>query len=240
MPNSIVKSFAKKTKLSVAKVESLWMRAAKIAEKKGKEKDYEYITGILKKSLKMEALIESAQEFVDVLSEAKEYELFMGRFQPLHKGHATVVGRMKNPIVALVKGGKSSQNKEKNPLSLKDQARLIKKAYPKAIVIEVATGYIPTIALEMRKKGMNITAIWAGEDRRASYTKQLESFDKKNPDEALNMEFKPTYNPDGARIGGTSATIVRNAIRAGDKKEFLKHMPKKLHGEWDFLRKKIK
>ena len=176
----------------------------------------------------------------EMLTEAKEYELFLGRFQPLHKGHATVIGKMKNPIVALVKGGKSSSDKNKNPLSLKDQARLIKKAYPNAIVIEVKNGYIPDIAEELLKKNMKVTAVWAGEDRRAGYERQLSSYDKKNPDKAQNIKFKPTFNPEGKRIGGTSATLVRQAIRDGDKATFLKHMSKKLHGEWDFLRKKIK
>ncbi len=176
---------------------------------------------------------------LQALIEAKEYELFLGRFQPLHKGHATVIGRMKNPIVALVKGGKTSTDKTKNPLSLKDQARLIKKAFPKAIVIQVKNGYIPDIAEELLKKNMRITAVWAGEDRRAGYTRQLTSYDKKHPDEPQNIEFKPTFDG-GQRIGGTSATIVRKAIREGDKATFLKHMSKKLHSEWDFLRKKIK
>lgn len=177
-------------------------------------------------------------EAATLLLEAKEYELFLGRFQPLHKGHAAVIGKMKNPIIALVKGGKSGSDKTKNPLSLKDQARLIKKAYSNAIVIEVKNGYIPDIAEELLKKNMKITAVWAGEDRRAGYERQLSSYDKKNPDNAQNIEFKPTF-VGGKRIGGTSATIVRNAIRADDKKEFLKHMPKKLQGEWEFLRKKI-
>lgn len=174
-----------------------------------------------------------------LLLEAKEYELFLGRFQPLHKGHATVIGRMKNPIVALVKGGKSGQDKNKNPLNLKDQARLIKKAFPKSIVIEVKTGYIPDIAEELLKKNMRITAVWAGEDRRGNYESQLKNYDKKNPEKAQNIKFKPTFTSGGERIGGTSATIVRQAIRDGDKATFLKHMDKKLHGEWEFLRKKI-
>ena len=258
MPNAIIKSFAKKTKLSTQKIESLWNRAKSIAKKEGKEEEYDYIVGILKKSLKMEskiytsiedyiseiekdperrALLEQARKWISEAKQMKEVELFVGRFQPLHNGHATVIGKMKNPVVALVKGGKTSTDKNKNPLSLKDQARLIKKAYPKAMVIEVKNGYIPDIANALAEKGMKVTAVWGGEDRRAGYERQLKSYDSKN--EPQNIEFKPTFVA-GQRIGGTSATIVRNAIRSGDKEEFLKHMPKKLHGEWDFLRKKIK
>lgn len=183
-----------------------------------------------------------AKELARKLQEAKaekKVELFLGRFQPLHKGHATVIGKMKNPVVALVKGKGTSGNKDKNPLSLKDQARLIKKAYPGTVIIEVPDGYIPEIGRSLREKGMELSAVWAGEDRRPSYERQLKSFNSKNPDEAFDIQVKRTFNPDGKRIGGTSATLVRNAIRSGDKETFMKHMPKNLHSEWDFLVKKL-
>jgi predicted nucleotidyltransferase len=169
----------------------------------------------------------------------KNVELFLGRFQPLHNGHATVIGRMKNPVVALVKGAKSGADKTKNPLGIKDQARLIKKAYSNASVVEVPNGYIPAIAEGLREAGQEVVAVWAGEDRRSSYERQINSYNDKNPDTAFNIKFKKTFDG-GKRIGGTSATIVRNAIRSDDKETFLKHMPKKLHSEWEFLRKKIK
>lgn len=238
MPNALVKSFAQKTHLSVAKVESLWKRAVQIAKKEGHEEEYDYIVGILKKSLKMEELITYAKSMITEEKQLKEAELFLGRFQPLHKGHATVIGRMKNPVVALVKGGKTSSDQNKNPLSIKDQARLVKKAYPKAIILEVPNGYIPDIATSLADRGIKITAVWGGEDRRAGYERQLEAYDKKNPDAPLNIEFKPTFDG-GKRIGGTSATLVRKAIRDGDEATFKKHMPKSLHSEWEFLRKKL-
>jgi FAD synthase len=169
----------------------------------------------------------------------KSVELFIGRFQPLHNGHATVLGRMKNPVVALVKGKDSGSDKNRNPLSAKDQGRLIRKVIPGTIIIEVATGYIPDIAESLRKKGMELTAVWAGEDRKSGYERQFASYNKKNPDNKFNVKLKQTFDPTG-RIGGTSATLVREAIREDDKETFLKHMPKKLHSEWEFLRKKIK
>ena len=58
MPNSIVKSFAKKTGKSVQDVEKLWDKAVGIAAKQGLAKDSEaffaYTTGVLKKMLKLE------------------------------------------------------------------------------------------------------------------------------------------------------------------------------------------
>jgi len=53
MPSNIVKSFAKKTGKSVAKVEKLWDKAKAIGAKEGHKEDYDYIVGILKKMLKL-------------------------------------------------------------------------------------------------------------------------------------------------------------------------------------------
>ena len=56
MPNSLVTSFAKKSKKSVSKVESLWKSAVDVVKKeyKAKESDKEFyplVVGVLKKSL---------------------------------------------------------------------------------------------------------------------------------------------------------------------------------------------
>lgn len=50
---SVVKSFADKTGKSVDEVEKLWDEAKTIAKKEDREEDYPYITGILKKMLKI-------------------------------------------------------------------------------------------------------------------------------------------------------------------------------------------
>ena len=55
MPSSIVKSFAAKSGKSVADVEKLWDKAKKVAANAGRKEDYPYITGILKKMLKLES-----------------------------------------------------------------------------------------------------------------------------------------------------------------------------------------
>jgi len=49
------------------------------------------------------------------------------------------------------------------------------------------------------------------------------------------MEVKYKETP---RI--TSATDVRNAIKSDDRETFEKLVPKKLHSEWDKLRKLVK
>lgn len=53
MPASIVTSFAEKTGKSVQEVEKLWDKAKEIAKEEGEPENYAYITGILKKMLKI-------------------------------------------------------------------------------------------------------------------------------------------------------------------------------------------
>jgi len=57
-----VKSFADKTGKSEAEVEKLWDKAKKIAKESGREEDYAYITGILKKML---GLNETFKEYIE-------------------------------------------------------------------------------------------------------------------------------------------------------------------------------
>ena len=39
----------------------------------------------------------------------KNAQLLLGRFQPFHNGHSRIVNAMKNPVITVVKGAKSSQ-----------------------------------------------------------------------------------------------------------------------------------
>lgn len=133
---------------------------------------------------------------------------------------------MKNPVILLVKGGKSSQDKQRNPLSQKDQIRLIKKYKPSAKIVETKNGYIPDIIEQLREMNIEVETLFAGDDR-------LDSYRKQNKSKGIDIEYKLT-----PRV--TSATKVRNAIREDDFDTFKKIMPKKLVGEWDTLRKLIK
>lgn len=54
----MIKSFAKKSNKSVQEVEKLWNKAKAIAKSEGKDENYAYITGILKKELGMNESIQ--------------------------------------------------------------------------------------------------------------------------------------------------------------------------------------
>ena len=67
MPANIVKSFAEKTDKSIEEVEILWKKAKEIANKNGEGDNYEFITGILKKMLKLN----ETDSFKEFLTQAK-------------------------------------------------------------------------------------------------------------------------------------------------------------------------
>ena len=63
MPSNIVKSFAEKTGKSEAEIEKLWKKAKDIAKESGRDEDYAYIVGILKKILNLNETM-SFREFI--------------------------------------------------------------------------------------------------------------------------------------------------------------------------------
>ena len=168
------------------------------------------------------------------MSDKKPVEIFLGRLQPLHNGHLGIIKSMKNPVVVLVKGGKSSLDKTRNPLSAEDQERLVKKAAPNAKVVIASTGYIPDIL-----KQLNVTdaIVHAGTDRIREYKAQIQRANKDaTPETKLNVDFEETVR----KGSSVSSTIVRAAIRGGDKKVYQQHVPKQLWDEFDNLKELLK
>jgi nicotinamide mononucleotide adenylyltransferase len=163
----------------------------------------------------------------------KKVQLFIGRMQPVHLGHKKIIDSMTNPVIVIVKGEKSSEDRLRNPFSAEYQIKLIKKIAPQAEIITASSGYLPKILAQLREKGMEVDTIYAGADRITGYKKQIESANAKmDPEYRYNVKFKETD-----RV--TSATAVRNAIRSGDEQEFRKLMPKELWGEFETMKKTL-
>jgi len=162
-------------------------------------------------------------------------EVFIGRMQPIHLGHIKIIKKMKNPVVVLVKGAKSSLDKNRNPLSAEVQSRLLKKSIPNVKIIIAKNGYLPEIFSTLREDlHLEATKLYAGEDRLDSYKKQIERANEKlDAPQKYNLEYVKTDR-------FTSATKVREVIRSGDEKEFKKLMPKELWDEFDFLQQELK
>lgn len=164
----------------------------------------------------------------------KKIELFLGRFQPFHTGHKRIIDSMTNPVVVLVKGKQSSEDKTRNPLSTEYQEHLIKKANPGVEVSVSPNGFLPGILGYFRKQGREVVKIYAGADRIASYRAAIDQANKKMPDEAhFVVSFQETER-------FTSATTVREAIRSGDIETFKKLVPRAIWDEWDTLRNLLK
>jgi len=171
-------------------------------------------------------------EYVDAVK-SEPTTIFLGRMQPIHCGHDAIIKLMKNPIVVLVKGAKTSQDKERNPLDTEYQSKLIKMLNPKVDVLVAKSGYIPDIVNEYRKKGIEISELMTGADRIGKYQIMINSFNNKQP-ESKHINLKFTETP---RVA--SATDVRDAIRNGNFDSFKKLVPLKLHCEWETLKEKL-
>lgn len=167
----------------------------------------------------------------DVIPKAsKPCELFLGRVQPPHNGHARILQGMKNGIVAIVKGVQTSLDKNKNPLPFEYQKRLIDEISPNLPVMAVPTGYLPEIINEIRKTGKEVTKVYAGPDRIPEYKRQLERANATLDDD---KQFDVTFE-EAERV--TSATAVRDAIRSGNETAFRANVPKAIWGEFNTLK----
>lgn len=164
----------------------------------------------------------------------KEIELFLGRLNPPHNGHLKIIQSMKNPVVVIVKGGKTSQDKERNPLPVEYQKELIEKIAPNVEISISPNGFLPGILGYFRKQGKEVTTIYAGADRINAYKKSIDDANKKMPDD---KQYKVTFK-ETERV--TSASAVRKAIRDNDQDTFKKLCPKAIWGEWERLKTYLK
>lgn len=140
---------------------------------------------------------------------------------------------MKNPIVVIVKGKKSSENTERNPLDEEYQKKLMEMIFPNLEVSISPNGFLPGILGYFRKQGKEVSKIYAGADRIASYQDAIDKANAKMPE---NQRYHVTFQ-ETERVA--SATAVRNAIKSGNKNEFEKLVPEAIWGEWDTLKKKM-
>lgn len=147
----------------------------------------------------------------------KTAQLLLGRFQPFHNGHLRIVNAMKNPVISVVKGAKSSQHKKVNPFDIDTQLTLIKLSVkPTVRVITSPSGYLPDIIKQFADIGINVTEVWCGTDRLDTYKKQI--------DRAGLVDQVDIVEIDRA-ADSESATAVRESIAEGNGDKFKKLMP---------------
>jgi hypothetical protein len=182
-----------------------------------------------------EFILNEAAPGSDIPVGKTKVSVFPGRMSPLHIGHHQIISSMKyKPVILLVKGKGTSKDKEKNPFDEEYQEYLIKKCFPKAEVRVVFNSNLSAISFHLRKSGLEISELFAGDDRMDSYKKMIDKLNAgiENPALKYNVDFHLT-----PRV--TSATKVREAIRSGDEKTFKKLMPRVLWNEWKTMQEKI-
>lgn len=157
------------------------------------------------------------------------FDLYLGRFQPVHNGHLAVLDKMTNPVVVIVKGKVSSEDKDKNPFEFEYQRYLIENVKPGVHVVPAATGYLPDI---IKMLGDCPDTVYCGPDRIGQYQAQIERANKEL-DVPLQVKFVETE-----RV--TSASVVREAIRSGDRKAFKANVPRAIWDQYPTMRKRLK
>jgi len=170
---------------------------------------------------------------------AEHADVFVGRFQPFHKGHFKVIKAMKNPIVFIIDGEKSKEDKESNPLSLEYRISLLNKCGVSKIY-SYDTGFLPILLAKVRRLGFEPKRLFCGKDRIKSYKTSIKkiiySLSRKRGEHPrdYHLEFVETLKKD--RI---HAKDVRAAIRNKDRILLKTMMPPQLWPELDALCRKI-
>ena len=170
-------------------------------------------------------------------NELRSADLLIGRFQPFHAGHAAIIENMNNPVIVIIKGKKTSEDRENNPLSAETQEQLIKTVYPKAhVFISNESGFLPAIIGMVKEHGFLIKRAFAGADRIGDYRGQVERENKKveagqSEHKKLDVSFVET-----PRVA--SATAVRESIRSDNYSKFKSLMPSQLAGKEVFSKMK--
>jgi len=148
----------------------------------------------------------------------------LGRFQPLTLGHMKMIDELKKfkkAYIFIVKGKKTSKDKDKNPFDL--QKEMIKKVAPKINVIEIPSGFFVD---EIEKLHENEFYLLCGSDRVKGYERMLSYLENKK----VNILEILRSDED------ISATKVRQALKNDNKKEFEKMTPKEIHSYYDKLK----
>lgn len=133
--------------------------------------------------------------------------LYIGRFQPLHNGHYEIIKKMnlENDMsyCIIIRGAKSSLNKELNPFCLEDQIKMFSKVlkdFKNTGLTVFENAFMPKIMGFLTRKE-DIVKLYIGTDRFNSYKQYIQMF----------KNFKiVTCDFDRENISGT---IIRNLIR---------------------------
>ena len=150
----------------------------------------------------------------------------VGRLNPPTKGHDVLVQQLvetanrlgARPMLYIVDGAKSGQDKDKNPLTGEQRMVIARQLFPGVDIDIVGSAYEALEVLDLQY--LDPRAWIAGSDRAAKYRKLLAG-------EQLDCEVIEVDRNAG-EADGVSATEARRAALEGNMEEFAHHMPARL------------
>jgi len=166
---------------------------------------------------------------IALMEKEETHGIFSGRFQPVTKAHAQIVQTIgkenKSGTIYLVKGKKSSEDKERNPFDADTQKKMLELIAPKNVKIEIiSSGFFVDKLNEMTDTKF---VAYAGSDRIKAYEKF-----KSYMDEGKTLEVREIKRTDE----DISATKVREALINNDIEAFKKLTDKKMHKMFEELK----
>jgi len=169
--------------------------------------------------------------FKQHLEEAKNKPVVFtfGRFNPITKGH----GELIDFVVKKSKGGigmvftSQSNEPKKNPLDYNTKTKWLKKFFPKATIVKNTTLKTPFQILKwLSDQGYKDVTMVVGSDRADEFEKSMRPYiNHEDPKKSYNFD-KFEVISSGNRKAGVSGTDMRNHVKNGDMKSFMKGLPK--------------
>jgi len=189
---------------------------------------------------------------------AKRVAVVIGRFNPPTKGHYAVINKVKKfikdnpklnlevvPVVVVIGGGKTDQDKAKNPLTV-DERIVFMQASGNANAVKFTTAKNAFEALtSCRNEGMEPIAIAAGSDRIDDYVRILNQYfkmedgtpikhykiflerdddavetDEDEKRESMDNILKSMADGDAVETDLVSGSLARRAVELGYEEEF--------------------
>jgi hypothetical protein len=158
--------------------------------------------------------------------------VMVGRMNPPTAGHYKVIDTMKNfirsnpklklsatPIVVVVDGEKTSQDKLKNPLTADERVKFMSGSGRANGVLFVIAPSAFAAFEEVRKAGYEPIAIAAGSDRSQRYMEILDKYFKTADGGDIKHYTIPGLDRDGAGATGKTSSIEKalETLKKGDE-----------------------
>lgn len=159
----------------------------------------------------------------------KTVGIFSGRFQPATLAHSNIIDTMSKEndkgIIFLVKGKKSSEDKDKNPFDAEIQKKMLELIAPKNVEVRIiSSGFFVG---ELNKMQEDNFVAYAGTDRLTSYERMASYMEE---GKTLKVKEIKRTNED------ISATKVRESLRDGNEEMFKKLTNPKMHKMYNELK----